>query len=82
MTEVPENTSLFQPSKTLIKILRLGGRLSVAPEKTSYMLNGLQYYSLELTLDEDSYYIQAFEEEAIELCNLVKEIHRKVKVIK
>ena len=31
------------------------------------MLNGLKYYSLEITINEDRYYIQAFEQEATDL---------------
>jgi len=46
------------------------------------MLNGLKYYSLELRLNEDRYYIQAYEQEAIELYNLVIEIRDKNSAIK
>jgi hypothetical protein len=35
------------------------------------MLNGLKYYSLEVTINGDHYLIQAFEQEASDLFNAV-----------
>jgi hypothetical protein len=35
------------------------------------MLNGLKYYSLEVTINGDHYLIQAFEQEASDLLNAV-----------
>lgn len=71
----------FQATKILIEILNRVGKFSKVPGRISYMLNGLKYYSLELTINEDRYYIQAYEQEAIELYNLVIEIHEKINVI-
>ena len=77
-----EYSTEFQPAKILLKILHLGGKFSKVPERISYMLNGLRYYSLELTLSEDRYYIQAYEQEAVELYDVVIEIRDKYNVIK
>lgn len=38
------------------------------------MLNGLKYYSLEVTINEDHYLIQAFEQEASDLFDTVMAI--------
>lgn len=82
MNVTSESSAEFEPTKMLIKILHLGGKLSKVPEEISYMLNGLKYYSLELTLNEYRYYIQAYEQEAIELYNLVIGIHDKINAVK
>lgn len=77
MTSTSEYSAGYQPTKILLKILHLGGKFSKVPERISYMLNGLEYYSLELTLNENCYYIQAFEQEAVELFKLVVDIRDK-----
>ena len=77
-----EESAQFGATKILIKILHLGGKFSKVPEGISFMLNGLKYYSLELILDEDRYYIQAYEREAIELCNTVIDIRDKINGIR
>ena len=82
MTGMSEYSAEFPPAKILIKILHLCGKFSKVPDGISYMLNRLKYYSLELRLNEDCYYIQAYEQEAIELHNLVIVIRDKYNAIK
>lgn len=36
----------------------------MAPPEISTMLNGLRYYSMEVTMDNEFYVIQGYEEEA------------------
>jgi hypothetical protein len=55
--------------KHLVRFLNMGGKITKAPNEISIMLNGLRYYSIEVTVDEEFYYIQAFEEEAVKLYN-------------
>lgn len=55
-------------------ILGMGGKITQAPSQLSYMLNGLEYYSLEVSIDGDHYVIQAVEQEAIELFNAVMKV--------
>ena len=47
-------------------MLSQGGKFSKVPESISNMLNGLKYYSLELILKDSRYFIQAYEQEAVE----------------
>lgn len=58
----------------LIMLLRLGGKITQASNHLSLMLNGLKYYSLEVTINRDHYLIQAFEQEASDLFDAVKAI--------
>jgi ribosome-associated translation inhibitor RaiA len=51
--------------------LSLGGKITQASNHLSLMLNGLKYYSLEVTINGDHYLIQAFEQEASDLFNAV-----------
>jgi hypothetical protein len=51
----------------LLTILNLGGKITQAPRHISLMLNGLRYYSIEVTINGDHFLIQAFEQEASEL---------------
>ena len=48
------------------------------------MLNGLKYYSLEVTMNGDHYLIQAFEQEASDLFDAVMAIieERKTEITK
>ena len=55
----------------LITLLSLGGKITQASNHLSLMLNGLKYYSLEVTIYGDHYLIQAFEQEASDLFNAV-----------
>jgi hypothetical protein len=55
----------------LMTILIMGGKITQAPNRLSYMLNGLKYYSLEVSINGDHYLIQAVEQEAIDLFNAV-----------
>jgi ribosome-associated translation inhibitor RaiA len=55
-------------------LLRLGGKITQASNHLSLMLNGLKYYSLEVTINRDHYLIQAFEQEASDLFDAVKAI--------
>lgn len=48
-----------------MRILNMGGEITKAPCEISTMLNGLRYYSMEVTMDNDCYIIQGFEEEAV-----------------
>lgn len=45
------------------------------------MLNGIKYYSLEVSMNGDRYLIQAFEQEACELFDAVRTILEKKTVI-
>ena len=48
-----------------MRILNMRGEITKAPCEISTMLNGLRYYSMEVTMDNDCYIIQGFEEEAV-----------------
>ena len=52
-------------------LLNMGGRITQASKHLSHMLNGLKYYSLEVSINGDHYFIQAFEQEATDLFNVV-----------
>lgn len=54
-------------SKHLLRILDMGGQITKAPIGISIMLNGLRYYSLEVTMDKNCYIIQGYEQEAVTL---------------
>lgn len=58
----------------LITLLSLGGKITQASNHLSLMLNGLKYYSLEVTINGDHYLIQAFEQEASDLFDAVMTI--------
>lgn len=58
----------------LLTILNLGGKITQAPYHISLMLNGLRYYSIEVTINEDHFLIQAFEQEASDLFQQVMTI--------
>jgi hypothetical protein len=58
----------------LLTILNLGGKITQAPCHISLMLNGLRYYSIEVTINEDHFLIQAFEQEASDLFQQVMTI--------
>jgi len=58
----------------LITLLSLGGKITQASNHLSLMLNGLNYYSLEVTINGDHYLIQAFEQEASDLFDAVMAI--------
>ncbi len=58
----------------LMTILNLGGKITQASNQLSSMLNGLKYYSLELTINGDHYLIQSFKQEAIALFNMAMNI--------
>jgi hypothetical protein len=45
------------------------------------MLNGLKYYSLEVNINGDHYFIQAFEQEATDLFNAVMSIFDEKKTV-
>jgi hypothetical protein len=51
----------------LLTILSLGGKITQASRHISLMLNGLRYYSIEVTINGDHFLIQAFEQEASDL---------------
>lgn len=52
----------------------MGGKITQASNHLSLMLNGLKYYSLEVTMNGDHYLIQAFEQEASDLFDTVMAI--------
>mgnify|MGYP003580402891 FL=1 len=68
----------------LITLLSLGGKITQASNHLSLMLNGLKYYSLEVTINGDHYLIQAFEQEASDLFDAVMAIieEKKTAIIK
>lgn len=67
----------------LFTILKLGGKIAHAPSHLSLMLNGLRYYSIEVTINGDHFLIQAFEQEAFDLFQAAMAIldEKKIKVI-
>ena len=65
----------------LMKILKMGGTITQASKHLSHMLNGLNYYSLEVSINGDHYFIQAFEQEATELFNAVMSILDEKKTV-
>jgi hypothetical protein len=66
----------------LITILYLGGKITQASNHLSHMLNGVEYYSLEVTLNGDHYLIQAFEQEAADLFDVVMSILDEKETVK
>lgn len=56
-------------SKHLLRILTMRGKITKAPCEISIMLNGLRYYSMEVTMDNEFYNIQGCEGEAVILYN-------------
>ena len=67
----------------LYTILKSGGKITQAPCHLSLMLNGLRYYSIEVTINRDHFLIQAFEQEASDLFQAVMTIldEKKIEVI-
>ena len=62
-------------------ILGLGGKITKASNHLSLMLNGIKYYSLEVSMNGDRYLIQAFEQEAYELFDMVRTILGEKKTV-
>lgn len=62
-------------------ILGLGGKITKASNHLSLMLNGIKYYSLEVSMNGDRYLIQAFEQEAWELFDAVRTILGEKKTV-
>jgi hypothetical protein len=58
----------------LTMLLSLGGRITKSSNHLCLMLNGIRYYSLEVGLNGNRYLIQAFEQEACELFDMVRTI--------
>jgi hypothetical protein len=52
----------------------MGGKITKAPNQISMMLNGLRYYSLEVTMNHNHYNIQDYEDEAVKLYNTAMSI--------
>jgi len=61
-------------SRLLLKILNSGGKITKAPNQISIMLNGLRYYSLEVTMDNIHFNIQGYDQEACKLYNITMSI--------
>lgn len=61
----------------LFTILKFGGKITQAPCHLSLMLNGLRYYSIEVTINGDYFLIQTFEQEAYDLFQAVIIIKKK-----
>jgi len=64
-------------TKCLLRLLEDGGRITKTANSISQMSNGLAYYSLEVTIKEQHYYIQGFQNDAISLYNLAKKLLEK-----
>ena len=60
--------------EALSMIVGLGGKITKASNHLSIMLNGIKYYSLEVSMNGNRYLIQAFEQEACELFDAVRTI--------
>ena len=67
--------------EALTMILGLGGKITKASNHLSIMLNGIKYYSLEVSMNGDKYLIQAFEQEACELFDIVRTILGEKKTV-
>lgn len=67
--------------EALSMILGLGGKITKASNQLSLMLNGIKYYSLEVSMNGDRYLIQAFEQEAWELFDAVRTILGEKKTV-
>lgn len=67
--------------EALTMILGLGGKITKASNQLSLMLNGIKYYSLEVSMNGDRYLIQAFEQEAWELFDAVRTILGEKKTV-
>ena len=67
--------------EALTMILGLGGKITKASNHLSLMLNGIKYYSLEVSMNGDRYLIQAFEQEAWELFDAVRTILGEKKTV-
>ena len=74
MLDASSELSDSSPLKCLLKILDRGGKITRATDEISIMLNGLRYYSLEVTLDQNYYNIQGYEQEAVDLFNATMSI--------
>jgi hypothetical protein len=57
--------------EALTMLLSLGGKITKSPNHLCLMLNGIRYYSLEVSVNGNRYLIQAFEQEACELLDAV-----------
>lgn len=66
ISELPDSS----PLNCLLRILGMGGSITKATDKISVMLNGLRCYSVEVTLDQTQYYIQGYEQEAVDLFDI------------
>jgi len=55
----------------LTMLLSLGGKITKSSNHLCLMLNGIKYYSLEVSVNGNRYLIQAFEQEACELLDAV-----------
>ncbi|MDW0183885.1 MAG: hypothetical protein QN648_05970 [Nitrososphaeraceae archaeon] len=67
--------------EALTMLLGLGGKITNASNQLSLMLNGIKYYSLEVSMNGDRYLIQAFEQEACELFDAVRTILGEKKTV-
>ena len=67
--------------EALTMLLGLGGKITKASNHLSLMLNGIKYYSLEVSMNGDRYLIQAFEQEAWELFDAVRTILGEKKTV-
>ena len=59
----------------------MGGKITHVPCHLSFMLNGLKYYSIEVTVNGKHFLIQAFEQEASDLFQAVMTILDEKKTI-
>jgi len=55
----------------LTMLLSLGGKITKSSNHLCLMLNGIKYYSLEVSVNGNRYLIQAFGQEACELLDAV-----------
>ncbi len=67
--------------EALTMLLGLGGKITKVSNQLSLMLNGIQYYSLEVSMNGNKYLIQAFEQEACELFDAVRTILGEKKTV-
>jgi hypothetical protein len=52
----------------------MGGDITRAQDNITTLLNGLKYYSLEVTIGMNQYYIQDYEQDAVDLFTITMSI--------
>jgi len=81
LKEIAIEVSSFGALRQLMRISNMGGEITKAPCEVSIMLNGLRYYSMEVNMENDSYIIQAFGDEAVALYKTAMTLLEEKKIL-